>query len=133
GPVAERLAAAALEGAGAASRSNSCSGIGAAPSAAGRLEPLSASRWSVQFTASAELLEKIEQARELLSHALPSGDLAALIERALDALIEQETKRRNGAGKPRKQRPLSAGSRHVPVEIARRVRERAGNQCRSRG
>src|SRR5688500_15834031 len=36
-----------------------------------RLEPLSASRYRVQFTASEELYAKIEQARELLSHALP--------------------------------------------------------------
>src|SRR4029079_18493728 len=49
-----------------------------------RLEPLSASRWSVQFTASAELHAKIERARELLSHAVPGGDLAVLFERALD-------------------------------------------------
>jgi hypothetical protein len=94
-----------------------------------RVRPLSESRWSVQFTAGAELREKIERARELLSHAIPSGDLAALFERGLDALIAQETKRRLGAGKPRRRRPLSPGSRHVPVEVARQVWERDGRQC----
>jgi hypothetical protein len=94
-----------------------------------QLEPLSASRWSVQFTASAGLHDKIERARELLSHAIPSGDLGALFERALDELIAHETKRRLGAGKSRKSRPLSPGSRHIPVEVARQVWERDGGQC----
>jgi hypothetical protein len=65
----------------------------------------------------------------LLSHSVPSGDLAALVERAFDALIAQETKRRMGAGKPRKRRALAPGSRHVPVEVARLVWERDGGQC----
>jgi 5-methylcytosine-specific restriction endonuclease McrA len=94
-----------------------------------RLEPLSPSRWRVEFTARAELYDKIEKARELLSHALPSGDLSELFERALDALIEQETRKRFGAGKPRKTRALKPGSRHVPVAIQRAVWERDGSQC----
>jgi hypothetical protein len=68
----------------------------------GRLEALSASRFRVEFMASEELYEKIERARELLSHSLPSGDLAAVFERALDALIAGEVRRRMGAGLPRK-------------------------------
>jgi len=92
-------------------------------------EPLSESRWAVQFTASTELHRKIERATELLSHAVPNGDLATLFERALDALIEQETKRRLGAGTSRKRRPLADGSRHIPVEVARQVWERDGGQC----
>jgi hypothetical protein len=59
-----------------------------------RLEPLSPSRWRVEFTAPAEFQQKIEKARQLLSHALPSGDLSELFERALDALIEDEARRR---------------------------------------
>jgi hypothetical protein len=55
--------------------------------------------------------------------------LSELFERALDALIEQETRRRFGAGKPRKARTLKAGSRHVPVAIQRAVWERDGSQC----
>jgi hypothetical protein len=104
-------------------------GPGTAPAAAARVKPLSAMRWSVQFTASQELHDKIERARELSSHALPGGELAPLFERALDALIERETKRRLGAGKPRKRRPLKPSSRHVPVDVGREVWERDGGQC----
>jgi 5-methylcytosine-specific restriction endonuclease McrA len=96
-----------------------------------RLEPWSPGRYRVEFTASAELADKLERARELLSHALPSGDLAALIERAVDQLLEHETRRRYGSNQRggRKRRPLTPGSRHVPVEVARQVWERDGGQC----
>ena len=93
------------------------------------LEPLSAERYLVQFTASAELHAKLTRVRELLSHSVPAGDLALLVERALDALIEREVKRRTGAGKPRKRRELKPGSRHIPREVERQVRERDGNRC----
>jgi hypothetical protein len=100
-----------------------------------RLEPLSPTRLRVEFTARAELYEKLEKARELLSHALPSGDLGELVERAVDALIERETRKRFGpraaseAGKGRKARELKLGARHVPVETKRAVWERDNAQC----
>ena len=65
----------------------------------------------------------------MLSHLLPSGDLATLLERALDELIAGEVRRREGVGKPRKRRELQPGSRHVPVEVARAVWERDGFRC----
>src|SRR5262249_41749107 len=83
----------------------------------------------VEFTAGAPLRQKIEQARNLLGHALPTGDLAQLFERALDALLDLEMKRRIGAAKPRRQRSLKVGSRHIPVEVARTVWQRDGFQC----
>ena len=93
------------------------------------MEPLSAERYRVEFTASAEFYAKLEKARQLLSHSLPSGDLAQLLERALDALIDREEKRRMGSDKPRKRRKLRTGSRHVPLEVARQVWDRDGAQC----
>jgi len=61
---------------------------------AGRIEPLGPARYRVQLTASAELKRKLDLARDLLRHALPSGDLPAIVERALDLLIEQTLQRR---------------------------------------
>src|SRR5262249_30098728 len=46
-----------------------------------------------------------------------------------DALLERETKRKFGAGKPRKRRALRVGSRRVPIDVARIVWERDGYQC----
>lgn len=99
------------------------------PEARAALEALAPGRWRVVFTASAELRDKLERARDLLSHAVPSGDLGELFERALDALLEKETRKRFGAGRPRKARTLKAGSRHVPVEVERAVWERDSSQC----
>ena len=104
------------------------SGAGSSDSR-GRLESLSAARIRVEFTARAELRDKLDQARQLLSHALPSGDLGQLFERALDALLEKETRRRFGADRPRKRRPLKEGSRHIPVDIERAVWQRDDAQC----
>jgi 5-methylcytosine-specific restriction endonuclease McrA len=83
----------------------------------------------VEFTARAELYDKLEKARELLSHAVPSGDLGELFERALDALLERETRKRSSTQAPRKARPLEPGSRHVPRSVERAVWERDGWQC----
>ncbi|MGC4087735.1 MAG: hypothetical protein QM756_07530 [Polyangiaceae bacterium] len=94
-----------------------------------RVEPLSASRYRVEFTASAELYDKMERASELMSHSVGRGDWAELFERALDCLLEVETKRRLGAGRPRARRILKVGSRHVPVEDLRAVWERDSGQC----
>lgn len=60
---------------------------------------------------------------------MPSGDLAALFERALDALLEKETRKRFGTGRPRRERAPKEGSRHVPVEVKRAVWDRDGSQC----
>ena len=60
------------------------------------LDPLSPGRYRLLLTWSAEQKDKLELARALLSHANPSGDLAVVVERALDALIAQLEKRRFG-------------------------------------
>jgi hypothetical protein len=106
-----------------------CSGSGTG--ASGRLEPMSPTRVRVEFTARAELYDKLAKARELLSHAVPSGDLGDLFERALDALLERETRKRFGPQTPRKARKLKPGSRHVPVSVERAVWERDGRSART--
>ncbi len=116
----------------------------------GVVEPLSAGRFGVRFTAEARLEEKIERARELARHRLPNGDLATLTELAFDALLDRLQKTRFGVGcKPRAakrtKQSLSPGesagaktpgesgaakrSRHVPAEVAREVYERDGARC----
>jgi hypothetical protein len=94
-----------------------------------RLEPLSPESVRLELTARTAFRDKLEQARNLLSHAVPSGDLATLLELGLDLLIADAIKQRSGAGKPRKRREAKVGSRHVPVEVQRAVRERDADQC----
>ena len=60
------------------------------------LEPLSPGRYRLLLTLSAEQKEKLELARDLLSQANSGGDLAIVVERALDELILRLEKRRFG-------------------------------------
>ena len=67
-----------------------------------QLEPLSAERYGVHFTADAELRDLIERARALTSHRLAKGDLAGLVKLMAASFVRQEEKRRFGIGsKPR--------------------------------
>jgi hypothetical protein len=65
------------------------------------LDPLSPGRYRLLLTFSAEQKAKLELARDLLSHANPDGDLAVVVERALDLLIASLEKRRFGKTKAR--------------------------------
>ncbi len=77
------------------------------------IEPLSATRYKVQFTADADLKAKLDLARDLLRHAVPEGDLAAIVERALDRLLAELMKQRFGARNGKSEpsvSPRAAGS-----------------------
>jgi hypothetical protein len=97
------------------------------------VEPLAPERYKVAFTASAELVRKLELAKELLGHRSPSGDgaLPAVVERALDALIAQLENAKLGAisrAAPSPP-PPSAKPAHVSRAIRREVFARDGRQC----
>jgi hypothetical protein len=68
-----------------------------APPARARIEPLGDARYKLQLTASAALRDKLERARDLMRHRNPAGDLAVVVERALDALLAQLEKERLGS------------------------------------
>ncbi len=70
----------------------------AAPAAARgwQVAPLSETRHKVQFTASDELRKKLERAQDLMRHANAEGDLAVVVERAVDLLLEKLEKQRLG-------------------------------------
>ena len=110
------------------------------------LEPLSADRFGVHFTADAELRDLIERARALASHRLPNSDLAGLIKLMAASFVRQEEKRRFGIGaRPRRVKTeteplLSTGhgappggvgkqARYVPVTVRRETHTRDGGQC----
>jgi len=58
------------------------------------IEPIAEARYRIEFTASSALKEKLEHLRALLSHWNPSGDIAVVIERALEIAIERVEKQR---------------------------------------
>ena len=118
-----------------------------------RVEPLSADRYRVTFTAPASLVSTLEEVRALLGHAVPDGDLAELVERGLDLLKTEALKKRFGAraagGKGRRTNKGSSGdtktakevspgtvegepkqrSRHIPAAIRSAVWSRDGGAC----
>jgi len=98
------------------------------------VEPLSPARYKVQFTASAELRDKLERLTALTRSEVPDGDLAAVIERAVTEKLERLEARRFGkTPAPRKtlaETDTTAASRHVPAAVRRAVSERDGGRCR---
>ena len=74
----------------------------------GRLQPLSADRFGVHFTADAGFRELLERVRGLAGHRLPSGDLMTLLKRGLEAYERELTKERFALGnKPRRSRGVA--------------------------
>ncbi|MGH7730156.1 MAG: HNH endonuclease [Candidatus Eiseniibacteriota bacterium] len=95
------------------------------------MKPLAPQRFAVQFTMGQSAHDKLRYAQELLSHELPSGNIALVLERALDALIPQLERRKfASAAKPRPgpRRPTRS-LRHIPAEVMRAVWKRDQGQC----
>ncbi len=87
-------------------------------------------RYRLQVTIDAPTREKLRLARDMLSHALPTGDDAALLDRALTALVEGLARTKFAAtDSPRPPRPTAPGSRHVPAEVKRTVWLRDLGRC----
>ncbi|MFI5372688.1 MAG: HNH endonuclease, partial [Candidatus Eisenbacteria bacterium] len=68
-------------------------------------------------------------AQSLLGHAVPSGDLAAVLDRALDALIPRLEQRRFAATACTRPGRRSTRARHIPAAVRRAVWERDQGQC----
>jgi hypothetical protein len=87
----------------------------------------------MQFTASAELHEKLERLRALMRTQIPDSDLNAIIEAAVTEKLERlETRRFAATSHPRKtlsKTDTSPTSRHIPAAVRRAVRERDGDRC----
>ena len=80
-----------------------------------RLEPLSADRYGVHFTADGEFRELLERVRGLAGHRLPGGDLRTLLKRGLEAYERELTRERFALGrKPRRSRGVAP----APAEAA---------------
>jgi len=97
------------------------------------ITPLTDDTFKVQFVASRRLRDKLREAQDLLRHRVPDGDLATVVEKAVDVLIEQVKKERFATGrKPRKEALGDSGetvSRHIPDAVKRFVYERDGGRC----
>ena len=104
-----------------------------------RIQPLSEARYRVQLTAGDALKAKLERACDLMRHRNPSGDLAIVLDAAMDLLLAKLEKERLGkvntprapaTGRPGSSaRPATERGRAIPIGVRRAVFERDGEQC----
>ena len=98
--------------------------------------PPAQERFLLQLAIDRSTHDKLRRAQALVSHSVRPGDIAAVLERALDALIEKCEKRKFAASsKPRPQPRLrsgprpAAGKRLIPAGVRRVVWARDGGRC----
>jgi 5-methylcytosine-specific restriction endonuclease McrA len=87
-------------------------------------------RVRLHVTVSEDTFHNLRRAQELLRHAVPSGDLDQVLDRAVTVLISDLERRRFGAtDSPRTSRALAPNSRHIPAAVRRAVVARDDGQC----
>jgi hypothetical protein len=94
------------------------------------LKPIAEDRYRISFTASAGTYAQFQAAKELLSHAVPSGDPAEIIHRALTLLVAELSRKKFGSTeRPRAARTPRPESRYIPAALRRAVRKRDAGRC----
>jgi 5-methylcytosine-specific restriction endonuclease McrA len=94
--------------------------------------PLAADRYLLRVTIKAETQAKLERARDLLRHAIPDGEPAAILDRALTVLVDQLERRKTGlVSRPSCTRTRAKGvrGRYVPAAVRRDVWSRDQGRC----
>jgi hypothetical protein len=79
---------------------------------------------------SRDMHDTLRRAQDLLRHTIPTGDPAAIFERALALLVGDLEKRKlAAAARPRPGRSSGPDSRHVPASVKRAVWARDEGRC----
>jgi hypothetical protein len=96
-----------------------------------RVAPLAPRRFALQVTIDQSTHDKLRRLQDLLGHAIPSGDVAQVLDRAFDALLEKLEKAKHAAtDRPRPSQPRPhANPRHISAQVKRQVWERDGGRC----
>ena len=92
-----------------------------------RVTPIAQDRFVLQLSMSNLTREKLEQLRELLSHN--GGDLAEVLDYALEAGIEKAKKRKFGVTERPRAPRASGDPRRIPAHVRRAVHARDGGRC----
>ena len=92
--------------------------------------PLSPRRYKLQVTIGEETRDKVDELQALLSHQIPDGDVAKILDRALDVLLA-DTKKKKAAltEKPRSSKKKQTRNRGIPAQARREVFERDQGRC----
>jgi len=93
-----------------------------------------ASRYKVQFTVTQDTHEKLRRVQDLLRHRLPTGDPAAIFDRAISLLLQTlEMQKLATTNRPRTVQAAESQTRHVPAAVRRKVWARDGGRCKFEG
>ncbi|MGB8931978.1 MAG: HNH endonuclease, partial [Anaeromyxobacteraceae bacterium] len=97
-------------------------------------EPLTADLRRLHVTVSKRFTEKLNAARDALSHSHPGADVETILEAGLDLLLERAAKRRGLVKRPRAAAVPAAAvestnPRHVPAAVRREVFLRDEGKC----
>jgi hypothetical protein len=82
-----------------------------------RIRAVSPERFRIEFTASAELREKLERCLDLSSHANPSRDLGFVIERAAELLLAKLERERLGKAERPRSRAATSRTPDAPTSV----------------
>jgi hypothetical protein len=94
------------------------------------LVAVAAEEYRLHLTISRATRDKLRQVQALLSHQLPDGNPAVILDRALELLLKVLERQRAGAtDRPRKARPRKRRSRYVAAAVRREVWARDEAQC----
>jgi len=95
-----------------------------------RMTPLAEDSFGLQVTINRRTYELLQKARSLLSHQIPRGEMALVLERALELAVEELEKRKYAAtDRPGRSQSGGKPSRHIPAPVRREVRKRDGDRC----
>ena len=96
-----------------------------------KVVPLAAERYALQVTIDQRTHDQLRYTQELLSHQIPSGNLAQVLGRVLRVAIRQLEKRKFAGSVERRRasRRPTRSARHVPAHVKRAVWLRDGGQC----
>ena len=93
------------------------------------MAPLAPQRVGFQFTGDQETRELYEQFRALMSHEIPTGEMALVFKAALKLAKAHVEKRKFAATDHPGQSRCSGNPRHIPAAVKRAVFERDGARC----
>lgn len=93
------------------------------------MEPLTADLRRLHVTVSRRFLDKLDAARDALSHARPGADAEAILEAGLDLILAQREKRRAQVKRPRKAKVLAEETAGVTAAVRRAVWSRDAGRC----
>ena len=94
-----------------------------------KITPSSPGRFALQLTMGQVTHDLLREAQALLGHAVPSGDVEAVLQRALSEIVERLKKQKFADCVHARPMRGSTDSRYIPAEVKRAVWDSDGGQC----